>query len=70
MVKSLSYWKRSEGCKSWTRFIKLEDDTEVRMIDEQDILLVGDQEPDHNRVQAGYANTGGAKQMTALPGND
>lgn len=54
----------------WTRFIKLEDDTEVRMIDEQDILLVGDQEPDHNRVQAGYINTGGAKQMTALPGND
>ena len=54
----------------WTRFIKLEDDTEVRMIDEQDILLVGDQEPDHNRVQAGYAKTGGAKQMTALPGND
>ena len=54
----------------WTRFIKLEDDTEVRMIDEQDILLVGDQEPDHNRVQAGYINQGGAKQMTALPGND
>ena len=54
----------------WTRFIKLEDDTEVRMIDEQDILLVGDQEPDHNRVQAGYSNQGGAKQMTALPGND
>ena len=54
----------------WTRFIKLEDDTEVRMIDEQDILLVGDHEPDHNRVQAGYVNQGGAKQMTALPGND
>ena len=37
---------------------------------EHDILLVGDHEPDHNRVQAGYINQGGAKQMTALPGND
>ena len=54
----------------WTRFIKLENDTEVRMIDEHDILLVGDHEPDHNRVQAGYINQGGARQMTALPGND
>ena len=54
----------------WTRYIKLEDDTEVRMIDEQDILLVSDKEPDHNRVMAGYTNTGGAAQITALPGND
>ena len=54
----------------WTRFIKLEDDTEVRMIDEHDILLAGDHEPDHNRVQAGYINQGGARQMTSLPGND
>ena len=54
----------------WTRYIKLEDDTEVRMIDEQDILLVSDKEPDHNRVMAAYTNTGGAAQMTALPGND
>ena len=54
----------------WTRYIKLEDDTEVRMIDEHDILLVSDKEPDHNRLHAGYVNTGGAKQMSALPGND
>ena len=54
----------------WTRFIKLENDTEVRMIDEHDSLLVGDHEPDHNRVQAGYINQGGARQMTSLPGND
>jgi co-chaperonin GroES (HSP10) len=54
----------------WTRYIKLEDDTEVRMIDEHDILLVSDKEPDHNRLYAGYVNTGGAKQMSALPGND
>ena len=54
----------------WTRYIKLEDDTEVRMIDEHDILLVTDKEPNHNRVHAGYVNQGGAEQMTALPGND
>ena len=43
---------------------------EVRMIDENDILLVSDDEPDFNRHQAGYVNTGGMQQMTSLPGND
>ena len=43
---------------------------EVRMIDENDILLVSAEEPDFNNRQAGYINTGGMKQMTSLPGND
>ena len=43
---------------------------EVRMIDENDILLVSEEEPDFNRKQAGYVNMGGAQQMTKLPGND
>ena len=43
---------------------------EVRMIDENDILLVSDDEPEFNRHQAGYVNTGGMQQMTSLPGND
>ena len=43
---------------------------EVRMIDENDILLVSDEEPDFNRHKAGYINMGGAQQMTKLPGND
>ena len=43
---------------------------EVRMIDENDILLVSEDEPDQNRMQAGYVNTGGMRQMTKLPGND
>ena len=43
---------------------------EVRMIDENDILLVSEEEPDFNRKQAGYINMGGAQQMTKLPGND
>ena len=43
---------------------------EVRMIDENDILLVSDEEPDFNRKQAGYVNMGGAQQMTKLLGND
>ena len=43
---------------------------EVRMIDENDILLTSDEEPAHNRKQAGYVNTGGMDQMTSLPGND
>ena len=43
---------------------------EVRMIDENDILLVSDDEPEFNRKQAGYVNTGGMQQMTSLPGND
>ena len=40
------------------------------MIDENDILLVSDDEPEQNRMQAGYVNTGGMRQMTSLPGND
>ena len=43
---------------------------EVRMIDENDILLVSEEEPDFNRHKAGYINMGGAQQMTKLPGND
>ena len=43
---------------------------EVRMIDENDILLVSDDEPEFNRHKAGYINTGGMEQMTSLPGND
>ena len=43
---------------------------EVRMIDENDILLVSDTEPEFNRHKAGYVNTGGMQQMTSLPGND
>ena len=43
---------------------------EVRMIDENDILLVSDEEPDFNRHKAGYINMGGAQKMTKLPGND
>ena len=43
---------------------------EVRMIDENDILLVSDDEPEFNRKQAGYINMGSAQQMTSLPGND
>jgi len=40
------------------------------MVDENDILLVSEDEPDQNRMQAGYVNTGGMQQMTKLPGND
>ena len=43
---------------------------EVRMIDENDILLVSDDEPEFMRKQAGYINTGGMQQMASLPGND
>ena len=43
---------------------------EVRMIDENDILLVSDEEPDFNRHTAGYVKTGAMQQMTSLPGND
>ena len=42
----------------------------MRMIDENDILLVSDDEPEANSKQAGYVNTGGMQQMTSLPGND
>lgn len=57
----------------WSRALKVSKDgveLEVRMIDENDILLVSDEEPEQNRKQAGYVNMGGAKQMTKLPGND
>jgi co-chaperonin GroES (HSP10) len=57
----------------WSRALKVKKDgneLEVRMIDENDILLVSDDEPEFNRKQAGYINTGGIEQMKSLPGND
>ena len=57
----------------WSRALKVKKDgteLEVRMVDENDILLVSDDEPEQNRHQAGYINTGGMQQMTSLPGND
>ena len=57
----------------WSRSFKVKKngtELEVRMIDENDILLVSQEEPDFNNRQAGYVNTGGMKQMTKLPGND
>jgi co-chaperonin GroES (HSP10) len=57
----------------WSRAFKVAKDgveLEVRMIDENDILLVSDNEPEFNTKQAGYVNTGGMQQMTKLPGND
>ena len=57
----------------WSRALKVKKDgveLEVRMIDENDILLVSDDEPEQNRLKAGYINTGGMRQMTSLPGND
>ena len=57
----------------WSRALKVAKDgveLEVRMIDENDILLLSDEEPEQNRKQAGYVNTGGHQQMTSLPGND
>jgi co-chaperonin GroES (HSP10) len=57
----------------WSRGFKIKKkgvELEVRMIDENDILLVSDEEPEQNRMQAGYVNTGGMQQMTKLPGND
>ena len=57
----------------WSRAFKVKKEgveLEVRMIDENDILLVSDTEPEFNTKQAGYINTGGMKQMTKLPGND
>ena len=57
----------------WSRALKVKKDgneLEVRMIDENDILLVSNDEPDFNNRQAGYVNTGGMPQMTSLPGND
>ena len=57
----------------WSRALKdkkADVELEVRMIDENDILLVSNEEPDFNNRQAGYINTGGMQQMTSLPGND
>jgi hypothetical protein len=57
----------------WSRALKVkkkEVELEVRMIDENDILLLSNEEPDFNNRQAGYINTGGMRQMTKLPGND
>ena len=57
----------------WSRAFKVAkegSELEVRMVDENDILLISDEEPEQNRKQAGYVNTGGMKQMTSLPGND
>jgi co-chaperonin GroES (HSP10) len=57
----------------WSRAFKVAKEgveLEVRMIDENDILLVSDTEPEFNTKQAGYVNTGGMQQMTKLPGND
>lgn len=57
----------------WSRGFKVKKngvELEVRMIDENDILLVSDDEPEFNSKHAGYINTGGARQMTKLPGND
>lgn len=57
----------------WSRAFKVNkngEELEVRMIDENDILLVSNEEPDFNNRQAGYINTGGMQQMTSLPGND
>ena len=58
--------KRSEKGSAGEIGVELE----VRMIDENDILLVSDDEPEFNRHKAGYVNTGGMQQMTSLPGND
>ena len=62
----VSHGRWSRGFKIKKKGIELE----VRMIDENDILLVSDDEPEFNSKQAGYINMGGAQQMTKLPGND
>ena len=54
----------------WSRAFKVAKEgveLEVRMIDENDILLVSDDEPAHNRKQAVYVNTGGMTQAK-VPG--
>ena len=56
----------------WSRAFKIENEKEkeeVRMIDENDILLVSDTEPEQNRKSAGYVNTDGMQQA-AVPGGD
>jgi co-chaperonin GroES (HSP10) len=58
----------------WSRAFKVkkqDTELEVRMIDENDILLVSENDPGNEvALKAGYINMGGAKQMTKLPGND
>lgn len=59
----------------WSRALSVinnQEKLEVRMIDENDILMVSDIEPSNADADktAGYINTGGMKQMTSLPGND
>ena len=58
----------------WSRAFKVKKqniELEVRMIDENDILLVSENDPgDEVALKAGYINMGGSKQMTKLPGND
>ena len=58
----------------WSRALKVKKqniELEVRMIDENDILLVSENDPgDEVALKAGYINMGGSKQMTKLPGND
>ena len=59
----------------WSRALKVvngSEELEVRMVDENDILIVSDEEPADTDVdkKAGYINTGGMRQMTSLPGND
>ena len=61
----VSHGRWSRGFKVKKKGVELE----VRMIDENDILLVSDDEPEFNSKQAGYINMGGARQMTKLPGN-
>ena len=54
----------------WSRAFKVAKEgveLEARMIDENDILLVSDDEPAHNRKKAGYVNTGGMTQAK-VPG--
>ena len=56
----------------WSRALKVKKDNvelEVRMVDEDDILMLSDEEPEDNRKQAGYINTGGQTQAS-VPGND
>ena len=62
----VSHGRWSRGFKVKKKDVELE----VRMVDENDILLVSEHEPDFNSTQAGYVNTGGMQQMTKLPGND
>ena len=62
----VSHGRWSRGFKVAKNGVELE----VRMIDENDILLVSDDEPEGNSKQAGYINTGGAQQLTRLPRND